>query len=790
MFQTIDIENFGSYKNFTWKNHVTIKGSTTTFKRLNIIYGRNYSGKTTLSKIFRSLELGSLPEKYDRPDFHIKGQNISAKHNDLTSHGRDVRVYNKDFVQSNLSFLHDYADGKIKTFAIVGDDNNKIISEIASLRLELGSVEGGAGATFRSHSAYQDYLTAIGRANTAKDAISTRLKRFASDEIKRDRVIGKPVYDITHLEKDISRIVNEQIPPLTEDEDQSLQLTLKQEALSSIPTPNRFKSKIVSIRDKAYPLINKPVTPSIPLVDLLEDVSLQNWVKQGIDHHHDKKRTSCAFCRQDLPGNLWAILGNHFNEESIKLSEEINSCISAIDTELLTIRSPELKAESFYPADRKAFTDAIATLNGGVDQYRSELCAIKDALNIRLGSIFTPGTPPTKTFDPLILPAAEKALDDAINTSNARTVSLESDKELARERLRINKINKYINDVQLFDLRAEATELQEVANQGKRLHLDTKHEELAITNNIQALEIALKDERKGAERVNSLLAHFFGHTGLKLEAEDGEDKAVRFIIKRGIVPAYNLSEGECSLISFAYFVALLESAENSGKELTIYIDDPISSLDNNHIFFIFSLIETLIAQPAKNDDNSNRFKYRQLFISTHNLDFLKYLQSLSRPDNKNNGGSAHFIIERHGDNSSRIRCMPKYLQNHATEFNYLFEQIHDCSLEETADNHELFYSFGNNLRKFLEAYLFFKYPVKHGDKDTMTRIRQFFGGDELATCLANRINNELSHLQDNFERCMKPIDIPEIQKLSRFILATIERRDPEQYAALLQSIGR
>jgi len=47
------------------------------------------------------------------------------------------------------------------------------------------------------------------------------------------------------------------------------------------------------------------------------------------------------------------------------------------------------------------------------------------------------------------------------------------------------------------------------------------------------------------------------------------------------------------------------------------IDDPISSLDSNHVFFVFSLIDSIIAKPKK---------YTQLFISTHNLDFLKYIK--------------------------------------------------------------------------------------------------------------------------------------------------------------------
>jgi wobble nucleotide-excising tRNase len=93
----------------------------------------------------------------------------------------------------------------------------------------------------------------------------------------------------------------------------------------------------------------------------------------------------------------------------------------------------------------------------------------------------------------------------------------------------------------------------------------------------------------------------------------------------------------------------LKDEINSSK-LIIYIDDPNSSLDSNHIFFMFSLIESVIAKPQK---------YCQLFISTHNLDFLKYLKQLTFPkykpaDNAKNEKSdrAHFFIER--KNKSKI----------------------------------------------------------------------------------------------------------------------------------------
>ena len=50
--------NFGSYENFTWDNGLE------EFKTINIFYGRNYSGKTTLSRIARSFELKKHNEDF------------------------------------------------------------------------------------------------------------------------------------------------------------------------------------------------------------------------------------------------------------------------------------------------------------------------------------------------------------------------------------------------------------------------------------------------------------------------------------------------------------------------------------------------------------------------------------------------------------------------------------------------------------------------------------------------------------------------------------------------------
>src|SRR5690606_32426944 len=165
------------------------------------------------------------------------------------------------------------------------------------------------------------------------------------------------------------------------------------------------------------------------------------------------------------------------------------------------------------------------------------------------------------------------------------------------------------------------------------------------------------DEEKGALKVNEYLNNFFGHDFLTLQALEDTDvlggKKIRFEIIRNGKKAHHLSEGECSLIAFCYFMAKLEDIETKGTKPIIWIDDPISSLDSNHIFFVYSLINSEIV--AKQD-------FEQLFISTHNLDFLKYLKRLPNRDK-----TQSFIVIREGQ-KSHFKLMPKYLKDYVTEF--------------------------------------------------------------------------------------------------------------------------
>jgi AAA15 family ATPase/GTPase len=55
------IKEYGVFHDFNWDSTIRDKGNNIgAFKKLNILYGHNYSGKTTLSRIFRTFEKGCM----------------------------------------------------------------------------------------------------------------------------------------------------------------------------------------------------------------------------------------------------------------------------------------------------------------------------------------------------------------------------------------------------------------------------------------------------------------------------------------------------------------------------------------------------------------------------------------------------------------------------------------------------------------------------------------------------------------------------------------------------------
>ncbi|MDD2285263.1 MAG: AAA family ATPase [Paludibacter sp.] len=771
------IDNLAVFSGYTWDISVPA------FEKINIIYGRNYSGKTTLSRILRAIETQRLPEKYENPSFELAlddGSTVSSS--TISSCGLDVRVFNEDFVKANLRFLID-PDSEIEPFAILGSDNAKTQKEIDDLTDEIGSdTEGSETGLHKQHMDKKNAAnTATSEYKSANSALESKLSAKATDRrtgIKYNSTrFGNQNYNIANMRNDIATVTSSNYVVLTSEQKTEYEKTINEQPKATIPEITAPKLNIEDFCRRATALLSRKIGASEKIADLLHNAALNDWVRRGKELLEEQD--VCAFCGSPISLERWAEINAHFDEESKKLETEIDALVSAISNEIQQLeRAFSIDKTTYYSKYHAKVDEFLAARMQAITDYCTFLKLIVEQLNQRKDQITVDIAFDKPDDNSTTITSLYYDFRIIVKESNDYTANLAMAKQKAQHALRLQEVYDFcitIGYTAEFDNIERLKTASEIAKQEA-----SKSKEL-LEQKIQERQEKLRqlnDEEEGARRVNAYLNDYFGHNFVSLEAEsiiEGE-KRIRFRIMRNGKPAYNLSEGECSLIAFCYFMAKLNDVNTLTKKPIIWIDDPISSLDGNHVFFIYSLLRAKIVEADQ---------YEQLFVSTHNLDFLKYLKRLTGKANEKK--MKHYIVQRI-DETSTISQMPSYLQKYVTEFNYLFHEIYKCSEITMVDdtNYTSFYNFGNNARKFLEILMFYYYP---DDTNQINKLERFFGAGRVPAVFTDRINNEYSHLCGVFERGEIPTEVPEMLTAAKFIIDTLKRKNPDQYSSLMLSVG-
>ncbi|EAL1970707.1 AAA family ATPase [Campylobacter jejuni] len=790
--------NFGSYKNFKWGNNLE------EFKTINIFYGRNYSGKTTLSRIARSFELKKHNEDFLDGNFKIKLEDDSfLTQNDVINSNLDIRVYNSDFVKENLNYLYD-KKGNIKGFKSIGVEQ-KDIKESIEKRKEILKTRN---EKLKDIQANRENISKTQQAKikTLNEKLIDKAKLVKSEP---NLIKQGSNYDKRNLENDLIEIkdnINAYI--LNNEEQNQLIKILEDKEKQNIIFKNTFnKDNFQGIFTYSLKILEKEVIIKENLTS-----ELRKWLEEGLEFHKEHSFTQqCKFCNNPLTLERIAWIENNIKDDSgekEQIEKELKDLLDNFESYKLESKKLLLgiEYENFYSNYKDIFIGLKEQLGVSIANYNEELLKIEKKLTKKKKDVFTPmKLENINDFSDEILQILNK-IENLCKENNEYAKNLLSKQDEARKKLRLNEVAKFAKDSDCF------AKQDEIKNLGQKLSnmqstIETEKNEINNYNlEIEKYKEKLSNLETSTSNINKYLKSYFGHNMLELKAKKDDKGQLNgeFEILRNGKQAKNLSEGECSLVAFCYFVASLEDANTKDKNPIIWIDDPISSLDNNHIFFIFSLIENEIVE---------KDSFKQFFISTHNLDFLKYTKRLKKIKPKQNENSKkkyefpqYYFIERGVKESmetSEIKKLPKCLERYTTEFNYLFEQIYKFKNIDDTYNEDLkislVYNFGNNLRKFLEIYLFFKYPneIKSLDKEL---IKRFFNDtyqsdniDENQKIIAgviNRYQNEYSHLREVLSRGMQPIDIEEAKKIAEFILETIKQNDKQQYKALVESIGK
>jgi wobble nucleotide-excising tRNase len=229
-----------------------------------------------------------------------------------------------------------------------------------------------------------------------------------------------------------------------------------------------------------------------------------------------------------------------------------------------------------------------------------------------------------------------------------------------------------------------------------------------LEREIDTLERQIVEHRRPADELTEELQAYLGHDELRFEV-----KGSGYALTRSGQPVSHLSEGERTAIAFIYF---LKSLQDKGFDLAqgiVVIDDPVSSLDANALFSAFGYMKERTKQCG------------QLFIFTHSFPFFRLVKNWfhhlpgQRKANVDRRPARFFMLRAQRDPEGRrasvLGPLDRLLEEHESEYQYLFKRVHDEAHRSDIGSLEHHYGLPNVARRLVEAFLAFRFPDLSGD---------------------------------------------------------------------------
>lgn len=740
------IKDFGVLKNFNGN-------ALPEFKTFNLIYGWNYSGKTTLSRVFRCLEKGQLHIDYSTATFEL--ENATAKYDNTFAVKPNIRVFNSDFVKDNLKWDAE----NIEPIFLLGAENIELQKELKQKETDLTTAETEVAEAKRLRTDKQNRINGA-VTNKARD-IGTLLSIRPFDSRHLLPIVEKvktaiATYILSQADFDkykAQAISNEQKPPIGE-------ITISIADLATLKTEVEI-------------ILHKQAASDNKIQKLLDSKPISDWVETGKSLHEGK--TDCEFCGNTLPPDLLAKLNEHFSKDYDLLKADIEAKLIALTASKIILTTPLPTETAFYTDLIPDFRTKKPLLETEITNFNSSIASLIKDLESKKDKPFDRLEVTAFTDNKTALETALTNFNSVIKTNDLRTSGFTTEKNAAIEKLKEHFAAEFETTETYSTIQTQLTN-EQTAIDAKGVSIEGQKQAITL------IKSQLDETVKGAGVVNDYLKVFFGKDDIQITPTT--DK--KFQLLRGTDVAKNLSEGEKTAIAFAYFTAKLEEQNNLIADTIIYIDDPISSLDSNHLFNIYSFIKNTFYEfkldPATNK-KSHQPKCKQLFISTHNFDFhnliFDWFKGLKK-DTKD-----YWIIERH-KNSHKDESVIKQNGNLLTSFNseyaYLFSLLHNFQANPN-DTYEFLYHLPNVARRFVETFLNFKYLERNKIDESIDKLITNPVECERARKFMHYYSHNLT--TDKF---MKFADLAECQAVIDIIINSVNTLDPIHLTSLKETV--
>ena len=651
--------------------------------RIAIVYGKNGSGKSTISDGFSQIASGAFSEELsasliDRSDNAIA---LAAE--------SKIFVFNEKYIDENVKID---ADG-LGTIILLGGqvDLQADIDHYAAL---LVTAQGEFDAAEAALEAFRNKSNPL-----SPDYHLARIKKtLQGDWATRDATIKGNKINSKVTEEVVREIgglsVSESKEQLQQKFDDTKTLLDKvADVTTSYPAPisgieftGGFERAICALLAKT---VEKPVlTERESMILSMIQSGRQSIVEAAKDDFSDGSTTVCPYCFQKIDDEYRRSLINSINKV-------LNKDVDEHKTELQTISFPG------FGQDYSRFMDLDAGLVKEV-QEQIENCQklmeqYKAAIQQKLNCIYNP------------VNMAPIGLENGLQQLNELLSELELKRQKFVDAMRQRKailqelvlINKKIAHLQVEQAYRDYQKQQREKGAAEA-KLQTKQKSVnRISEHLRSLEQQKSNVGLAIENINNALDYvFFSHGRLSIELKNN-----KYYLKSNgnDVKPKNVSLGERNIIALCYFFTQILANQDVEKlyqnEELVVIDDPISSFDFENKVGISSFLRYQTHKIIKGNGKS------KILFLTHDLSTFSDLQKIADEMEKSFKNQRLGVPVKSKSFELQGQTLSKPIKS-INEYRDLLHMIFNYAMGNTEGIDLLI---GNSMRRALEAFSTFIY---------------------------------------------------------------------------------
>ncbi len=747
------IEKIKKIKNFGVFDNYQAPADLPDFKKYNLIYGWNASGKTTLSRLFRCLELQAPHNDFSEADFQLQTDGGIINRANLPQNF-NIRVFNRDFIDENV-FTQENASRpiyylgkedigqkkKLKNLKAREKEKKELLnSEKENLRKKKKEKKKFIAEKARQ---IKNFLRTEGTdayTNYDKSNFCEKIESFNKEEITQG---------ILNAEKldEKKRAVNQALKEKA--------LLLREQALfnkEDIEKTNRIlKTKVIS------ETIEK----------LKNNQALNKWAKEGLDLYNQSNEGSCHFCGQPMPKNRIEDLQKHFSRDYENLMKSIEALKRDWELKKIEISMPDKSA--LYEDLSQNFDEKKNSLSNEIQRYNQFIGTVLKKLSQKKENPFK--TAEETRCESFQIKALIDEVNEILSQHNRRTGSFQETRLKEKQDIEKHFLSEAYEEYQTLK-----NELDSLEKSVKTLNDETSK----ITAEAEELSQKRRDYKATAQTINSKLKSFLGREELIFHPTNTENEG--YYIKRvsDNKLAKSLSEGEKTAVALVYFLSKLNEEGFDLNSGIVVVDDPVSSLDSNSVFQAFGFIKSEITTA------------KQVFILTHNFDFFKHIKHWFKSDYDYKESAEFFMIKNFSEQNKRaaeLSPLDSLLKSYDSEYQYLFSLLYRLRAD-TSNALKEIYPFPNIARKFMEAFLSFKFPSEKILDRLLSNARKKTGFDSGKKEKIRRFINAHSHSGIDKMTGWDISQWSEGRQVIEDILELVEKLDKGHYDGLRKTAER